>query len=293
MFGYLAKGLPILVAAGLVLTGGTAMADITTGLEVHYQFADDTTEADLGYNSVTALNDGLGGTGTLTQVAGPGGLIPDGASFGTVADSRHIAVAGKSNIGEGSFTLSAWVNTDNGWADSGCAIHGRTPSWDVVLLELRSLWGPQGQIEGENANAFVRDYIDYSTNVSIDIRDTANLADGDWHHMASTWDGTTDTLKLYVDGVLAKTKTQAIPGPLDVSDYRVGTRAFDEGLHLDGSLADVRMYGRLLSDGGVGVGEIALGDMGELYGLVPEPSSFLLAALGLLSVAFVVSRRRE
>ena len=114
MFRYHTKHLPFYLVAGLLLTTATATADITTGLEVQYAFDNATTEADLGFNSVTSVNDSISGTGTLTQVAGPGGSVGNAANFGTGSDTRHIDVAGKSSPDAGSFTFAAWIKALTG-----------------------------------------------------------------------------------------------------------------------------------------------------------------------------------
>src|ERR1043166_5917461 len=41
-----------------------------------------------------------------------------------------------------------------------------------------------------------------------------NVVDGNWHHLAATWDGATRTVRVFTDGVLGETKTTA--GPLVV-----------------------------------------------------------------------------
>ena len=296
MLEFLKKSLPILVVAALVLSGTTAVADIITDLEVHYTFDDDTMEADLGYNAVTAVNDNLDGSGALTQVAGPGGSIPSAASFGTAADTRHIESAGKSYIGEGSYTFAAWFNTDDVWADRMSIIQGRDgwqpdpdndPGWwvygDEVLLELGAIWGGAGQEPGKLADALVEG----SGGSYIWLHPSGDLADGVWHHMASTWDGDSHTLSLYLDGALIDSNSNVGVGALDIQDgFQVGIRnemLGSEDWPFSGSLADVRMYGRSLSGD----------DIVELHALsIPEPSSVMLAALGLLSLAFAVLRRR-
>ena len=257
---------------------GSNLAGITSDLEVHYQFASAATEADLGYNSISGVNDGLGGTGTLAQVTGPGILIPYAADFGTAADTRHIDVIGKSSPGEGDYTFAAWVKNDDSWADRGSMIHGRTGNGDEVLLELASVFDPtfpHPQVEGNIADAFVEDI--GSGWVAVNDLST-DLADGLWHHLASTWDGDSNILRLYVDGVLVDRDSRGGMESLDISDFQVGLRN-DGTQALTGSLADVRMYNRLLSDGGASVGQIAGGDL-ALLADAGEPIGPLTLTLG-------------
>ena len=306
MLEFLKKSLPILVVAALVLSGTTAVADIITGLEVHYTF---------GNAGNLAANAGSGGdgavvadgAGTLTQVAGPGGSITNAADFGSAAQDRHIDVNGaKSNIGDGSYTFSAWFKTDNvDDTERMSIINGRDASqpwlpefdyWsydysDEVALELGGNWanGP-----GKLADALSED--EEGGYAWLAPNPPSNLADGDWHHMVSTWEGSTDTLKLFVDGVYLDSTSNGAVGTLDITEYLVGRRTHDDpnnAFIYQGQLADIRMYNWALGEGGVGYGETAGGDIAELHAVgVPEPSSIMLAALGLLSLAFAAWRRR-
>jgi len=81
-------------------------------------------------------------------------------------------------------------------------------------------------------------------------------------------------------------------GDLNTVLWTVGARN-GGGAAFDGSLADVRLYNRALSDGGVTVGQTAGGDIAELFALksaapVPEP-----AGLGLIGLALLAVRRRR
>jgi hypothetical protein len=70
--------------------------------------------------------------------------------------------------------------------------------------------------------------------------------DGNWHHYAGTWDGTTFTRNLYVDGVLAATTTSPQTYTLAPnSELCIGDR--DSGNHsyansFTGGIYDVRIY---------------------------------------------------
>ncbi len=300
MLEFLRKSLPILVVAALVLGGTTAVADILTDLEVHYTFDNGASEADLGHNAVTAVNDNLDGSGALTQVAGPGGSIPNAASFGDTSVTRHIESAGKSDIGTGSYTFAAWFKTDDAMADRMSIIHGRNarqpdpvvdPGWwvyeDEALMELGAWWNDTWteQFPGKLADSWVGD--DDGTGMGVWLHPDGDWADGQWHHMASTWDGDSDVAKLYVDGAEVASDSAVGMGSVDIHRlFQVGLRQEvygSEDFPFSGELADVRMYGRLLGGD----------DIVELNNLaVPEPSSIMLAVLGLLSLAFAVLRRR-
>ena len=104
----------------------------------------------------------------------------------------------------------------------------------------------------------------------------------DWHQVVATWDGTTsaDGVKLYVDGSLAAQATAN--GSLnDTHNLFLGGSGI---WRYDGLLDEVALYDYALS----------LAQVQALYSArIPEPSTFLLSALGLLGMAFVGWRRRR
>ena len=77
----------------------------------------------------------------------------------------------------------------------------------------------------------------------------ATVGTGAWHHVAGTFDG--ETMKLYVDGILAagkpsKHKAVATPGPFRMGNS-TGEAQFTKGAHFKGMLDEVRVYSRALS----------------------------------------------
>jgi hypothetical protein len=82
---------------------------------------------------------------------------------------------------------------------------------------------------------------------SADIISTATYLDREWHLFTGTWDGT--TIRGYVDGVQFS-DTQAFAGPLNSQDDELvfGNRSDFGSIPFGGSLDDVRIYDRALSD---------------------------------------------
>jgi hypothetical protein len=67
--------------------------------------------------------------------------------------------------------------------------------------------------------------------------------DGQWHHAAGTWDGS--TISLYVDGALVGSDTDGAFGAIsDISDqFRIGTDAWSDSTRwFEGDLDDVRVW---------------------------------------------------
>ena len=278
----------IVAMVGVIAMAGVANADIASNLVTHYEFNDNTTEADLGYNSVTTVNDTLDGTGTLTQVAGPGGSITNAGNFGTGAQTKNIFVGGGPYVGTtGSVTISTWFTmTGVLFTDIVCGHNGfGTGNVDMMFLEFPG----SGQLQGWA-------FDNYTGGPSLNVQDPGTTNDGAWHHAAWVWTGgAPDTSKLYIDGVLVAQGSNTL-GDMATNEWSVGARNTGAGggnYGLDGSMADVRIYDRALSDGGVGLTETAGGDIAELYALksaapVPEP-----AGLGLIGLALLAVRKRR
>ncbi len=126
---------------------------------------------------------------------------------------------------------------------------------------------------------------------------TTNLADGNWHHVASVFPGgdgadNTDVIH-YVDGIL-EGETGTTDEPIDtgiggvfprvsIGARRQGANAeVDSELSsfLNGTLDDVRIYDHALT-------------AAEVQSLVPEPSSCVLVLMGAIGLMASARRRKR
>jgi hypothetical protein len=129
--------------------------------------------------------------------------------------------------GNNSYTIEAWIKPDS-MGDRG--IVG---------------WGPWGAESSVNAlrlmgNGSIRHY--WWAN-DLDVN-TGNLADGQWHHVAATFDGTTRSV--YVDGVLKGSDTpKRHRVPPKATNVRIGSTNNSE--YFNGSIDDVAIWNRALS----------------------------------------------
>ena len=122
---------------------------------------------------------------------------------------------------------------------------------------------------------------------------TETYFNGSWHHVAGVYDGTTGTLKLYVDGNEEASVTDAAAMGVYWGNSNSTLAAMWDGISPhpnmgEGTLDDLAVWNEALTPTQIG-NVVNLG--AENYA-VPEPSSFAIAAMGLLSLAFARRRRR-
>jgi hypothetical protein len=76
------------------------------------------------------------------------------------------------------------------------------------------------------------------------VTGTNSLATDTWYHIAATFDPNTDSLKIYVNGVLEGTNSLATLNPVpSTNDVKLGCRGDDNALKLNGSMDKVRIWG--------------------------------------------------
>lgn len=123
------------------------------------------------------------------------------------------------------------------WVRPGAAPAG----WRSILTKEQS----GGLVYGLYANS---DTNRPSVNVFIgreqDTRGTFQLTANTWVHLAATYDGT--TLRMYVNGALASSKTLAGSIPTSTGLLRIGANTV-WGEHFNGLIDEVRIYNRPLS----------------------------------------------
>ena len=143
------------------------------------------------------------------------------------------------SIGSSGFTVALWVKT----TDTG----GLGSQW----------YSGEGLVDGEVAgvtNDFGTVLLNGEFALGIGNPDTTVASvklinDGAWHHVAATWDSATGAMKGYVDGVLdnsgiGATAARTAPPNLRIGSIQTGVA----GGFFKGTLDDVRLYGRVLSD---------------------------------------------
>ncbi len=199
---------------------------IAAGLHGHYEFEN---AGDLGQDtSVGALQSGtINGNVTLDNDATRGNVLSLGG------DGDYIDIT--STFGDPSdLTLSAWVKytTTDIWAGTVISLG------DVAMIRVEdSAHGTNGQF--------------YDGTTWQPTSTVLNLDDGQWHHIAFTFDDTADTQVLYVDGVAVNTTnyTGSIDWAGGFSNTRIGAHPGPAAPNFDfnGNIDGVRVYTRALT----------------------------------------------
>jgi len=127
-------------------------------------------------------------------------------------------------------TLTVWVNSnDNGNSAHNCWL-GKGDNAYAIKHQ-----------SGNYLEFFIYDGAWHSTNYSTDI----TSLNGDWHHMAGTFDGS--ELKFYLDGELAANLVYSGTIGTAAHNVTIGENSQATGRYFDGMLDDPRIYNEALS----------------------------------------------
>jgi hypothetical protein len=127
-------------------------------------------------------------------------------------------------------TLAVWVNAnDNNNGENNCWL-GKGDNAYAIKHQT-----------GNYLEFFIFDGAWHSTNYSTDI----TSLNGDWHHMAGTYDGS--ELKFYLDGELAANLVYSSTIGTAAHNVTIGENSQATGRYFDGMLDDPRIYNEALS----------------------------------------------
>ena len=257
------------------------MASVASAELIHHYTLDETTG--------TTAGDSAGSVdGTLTFFSdGSAPTVDDDGVTGKVGDALHLTHSKKQVItlpddtftfGTSDYTIATWLKRS-----SDGATHG--------------IWGQGTMAEGHAGSAWVRFQGDNRMRwlhdkgaTYADVYSVGTItADDTWHHVAFVREGA--TMSMYIDGLLDNSSTDD-SGTFDMfgdAGVQFGelnpTPGYDRSF--DGALDDIQVYNQALTSG----------EVASLYNnpgaVIPEPSSFVLAVLGLLGLSFVVWRKRR
>ena len=150
--------------------------------------------------------------GTATNVTYGTGVFGQAASFNTSNSVLTAPVAFSTNS---PYSVSAWVKIANGSTTQSCKLF-----WKIVGTEQSAL---QVFYNGDVGSYYFSVTHKFETNAGIGYSFPAN--DGQWHHYAMTFDGS--SANLYIDG--ANVKSGALDPKSDVgsTNYIGGTSVYN------------------------------------------------------------------
>ncbi len=227
----------------LTLTGDATLADYEAALEsVTYSNSSNDRSTDPRTVSIT-VNDGSDDSAVATSTINVSqfneapGILDQNYSMSLSGSSGDYLIANPaSDIPSDSFTMEMWVNT--------------TGSRDGVFSYATS--GHDNEIlmfNQTNLSLYIN-----GANVSTGI----NVADGNWHHVAWTWDSSTGSTKVFVDGAeeYSGTLKQGFSIP-DGGSLVFGQEqdsvggGFDSSQAFDGQMRDIRLWNSAKSESAI------------------------------------------
>jgi hypothetical protein len=157
------------------------------------------------------------------------------------ADEQYIIMGTELAALRTTASLSFWIRTTQA---------GAADPWLAANVT--------GVEQGGGADDIFWGFIDSGNGIglgkgNLDIVSTTAVNDGEWHHCLLAWNSSDGAAKIIMDGVSEAT------GTLETGDVSAGN-AFDgvgrlfnvtipgDSVYLEGDLADVRVYDRILSD---------------------------------------------
>ena len=169
-----------------------------------------------------ALSLGISATAQATDW---GGAI----QFDGIDDFAKVASAASLPVGNAAYTQEFWLRLDG------------LPDWEGVYNGFILSRGGEGPLLG-NHMVVMNGYAGL-THWGLDRETTVKLPLHEGHHLAATWDGTTE--KLYFDG--HELWSAALPGPASALAVTEGSLTFgahgnDHGYYLQGALDEVRIW---------------------------------------------------
>jgi len=254
--------------------------------------------AHAGIVSHWALDEGVGSGGPAADSAdgNPGTLVNTtyiapgkfGASAINLNDNGYIRTGNPANLQFDSsdpFTVMAFVRGTGIGDDTiaGKMISGGT--YTGYELHIGSTAGA-GKVNVWLISAWSGNVIEMNSSIAVN--------DGNWHHVAFTYDGSSSAsgVQIYVDGnpdagqtIGKNTLTGSIKNT--TTEFNIGSRQNGAAHNYTGDIDDVAVFDTALNASDIS----SIAQIG-VAAWVPEPTSFVLSALGLLGLLSWGWRRR-
>ena len=170
-------------------------------------------------------------------------LSSEGADF----HNNYVDVADMSEVELSDVTFSFWAKVDALTKDNDFITKGSHTSGTPMIIWFDDTVGG-GDLGVGNTNAISVSTHDGTTNHWVSTP-TNTINDLDWHHIVAVVDPTNNQIKIYVDGALVASNTKSWNGIKNTTDMiRFGNPTPTTVANLDGSMSNVKIYNRALSE---------------------------------------------
>lgn len=204
---------------------------------------------DTAGNGTTTLT-GLvaGNNGTLTNMDPETDWVEDTSAGGVRAldfdgSNDYVTIPHNSVLNPGSspFSISCWIKPPNS-NQYGPILQKRNS--DGGIGQLYALAVATSGFDATVGKKVSFSLLWNSTTVVRSSHTTADVADGNWHHVVAVWTGS--VIKIYVDGVDQSLTSEASTGTVSVGMSPSGALRFGTnvpgGFHYTGRQDDLRLY---------------------------------------------------
>lgn len=188
--------------------------DINTKAQIRYTFD--------GANLKSDLDKGLLDIAAVTDGGAQFGIRPGGEDAYILDGANPLNIPGYTGInGAGARTVALWIKSSS-TSTSGLVHWGASGTLSRASFKMQNTGVIRFEYQGGGHNG------------------TNAINDGDWHHVAYTYDG--DTVKLYVDGIedFSVSGITVDTGNAGQTDVNIGSQL--GGSVLIGSIDDVRIF---------------------------------------------------
>ncbi len=224
-------------STGLTLVRHSIMWAAGQEMRVHFKL-------DEGTGATTANATGLTSNGALTN--GPTwstGRRYNAVTFDGTNDYINVPYSASKSV-TGLMTLAGWIKTQTVSGGLKCVM-----STDTTGNGLSNYW-----LGIENGNLV---FGFWASSAFRTVKTTTSpVSIGEWYHVAATFNDSTNTVLLYVNGALVQTGSLTYSPTTETADLLIGRSIDNE--YWNGSLDDLRIYPKVLT----------LAEVAELYGLV-------------------------
>ena len=271
------------VTVALLAGGAVASADIVARYEFEDNL-DDSYPNNLDGDYGTWSGGNFTGGGTPGYVSDPA-YTGAGKAVALTAAADAIDLSNSSLLNPtGELTFAAWVKTNS--------------SGSNYVPIARYGWGGSDQdayeIHINNTSSFKATVVSSDNTFGGPSSISQNVMDGTWNHLAVTADTAVGgKVTVYLNGVFQAEDGSLAGKTLATSPLRtfLGSGSYDAtlGANMDGWLDDVVIFNHALTVDEIG--NIMDGDFSAYP--IPEPSSIVLLASGLLALVLIARRRRR